>query len=105
MTRVNKDMMVLFSNKTPVFHVIEMRRFLNSTKLKSTNLLNKYIYIIILIPSEKELVIYFVSNENKQFISSHFCVQDNSLIRLWFKQDNKFFLPKACVNFELTRQV
>ncbi|KAL5021570.1 hypothetical protein ScPMuIL_000725 [Solemya velum] len=29
-------------------------------------------------------------------------IKDTALIRLWFKQDNKFFLPKACVNFELT---
>lgn len=25
--------------------------------------------------------------------------------KVWFKQDDKFFLPKACLNFELFRSV
>lgn len=25
--------------------------------------------------------------------------------KVWFKQDDKFFLPKACLNFEFFRSV
>lgn len=31
--------------------------------------------------------------------------QDTAMSKLWFKQDDKFFLPKACLNFEFFRYV
>ena len=32
-----------------------------------------------------------------------FLTQDTAMSKLWFKQDDKFFLPKACLNFEFFR--
>lgn len=29
--------------------------------------------------------------------------QDTAMSKVWFKQDDKFFLPKACLNFEFFR--
>ena len=29
--------------------------------------------------------------------------QDDSLLKVWFKQDDTFLLPKACLLFEITR--
>lgn len=31
--------------------------------------------------------------------------QDTAMSKVWFKQDDKFFLPKACLNFEFFRCV
>ncbi|KAL7990487.1 hypothetical protein Chor_013917, partial [Crotalus horridus] len=30
-------------------------------------------------------------------------IKDTAMCKLWFKQDDKFFLPKACLNFEFFR--
>lgn len=32
-------------------------------------------------------------------------LQDTAMSKVWFKQDDKFFLPKACLNFEFFRYV
>lgn len=32
-----------------------------------------------------------------------FITQDDSLLKVWFKQDDTFNLPKACLLFEITR--
>lgn len=32
-------------------------------------------------------------------------IKDTAMSKLWFKQDDKFFLPKACLNFEFFRYV
>ena len=34
-----------------------------------------------------------------------FVFQDTAMSKVWFKQDDKFFLPKACLNFEFFRLV
>lgn len=41
---------------------------------------------------------------SKRLFSVHF-FQDTAMSKVWFKQDDKFFLPKACLNFEFFRCV
>lgn len=42
----------------------------------------------------------------QHFFKLNLCIcifQDTAMSKVWFKQDDKFFLPKACLNFEFFR--
>lgn len=47
----------------------------------------------------------FSEDENENLLFGVYCFQDTAMSKVWFKQDDKFFLPKACLNFEFFRYV
>lgn len=47
----------------------------------------------------------FALGENTDTLTVTHFFQDTAMSKVWFKQDDKFFLPKACLNFEFFRCV
>lgn len=51
------------------------------------------------------LMLAFALEENAVKKTAIHFLQDTAMSKVWFKQDDKFFLPKACLNFEFFRCV